>query len=84
MIEEYKSRVKKIWNSELNGVNKSKIHNAFEVRVIALTITILNLTKKEISDLDVMTRKILTMVGAFHVASDVDRLYAQRKRIRKY
>ena len=27
---------------------------------------------------DVMTRKILTMAGAFHVASDVDRLYVQR------
>ena len=78
VIKEYKSRVKKIWNSELNGLNNSRAHNAFAVPVIAPTITILDWTKKEICDLDVMTRKILTTAGAFHVASDVDRLYVQR------
>ena len=50
VMKEYKSRVKKIWNSELNGLNKSRAHNAFAVPVIAPTITIIDWTKKEISD----------------------------------
>ena len=74
MKREYKSRVREIWNSELNGLNKSRAHNASAVPVIAPTITILDRTKKEIGDLGVMTRKILTMA---HVASDVDRLYVK-------
>ena len=77
VIKEYKLRVKKIWNSELNGLNKSIVHNAFAVPVITPTVGILNWTKKEISDLDITTRKILTMAGALHTASDVDRLYVQ-------
>ena len=80
VIKEYKLRVKKIWNSELNGLNKSIAHNAFAVPVITPTTGILNWTKKEISDLDITTRKILTMAGALHAASDVDRLYVQRSK----
>ena len=34
----------------------------------------------EICDLDVTTRKILMMAGAFHAASDIDRLYIQRSK----
>ena len=75
VIKEYNLRVKKIWNSELNGLNKSIAHNAFAVPVITQTIGILNWTKKEISDLDITTHKILTMAGALDAASDVDRLY---------
>ena len=38
---------KKIWNSELNGLNKSIAHNAFAVPIIRPTIEILNWTKQE-------------------------------------
>ena len=34
MIKEYKSRIKKIWNSELNALNKMRAHNAYVVLVI--------------------------------------------------
>ena len=80
VVKEYKARVKKIWNSELNATNKAIAHNAFAVPIITPTIGILNWTKKEICDLDVTTRKILTMAGAFHAASDIDRLYIQRSK----
>ena len=55
-------------------------HNAFAGPLITPTIGILKWTKKEISNLDIMTRKVLTMAGAFHRASDVDRLYVERNR----
>ena len=78
VIKEYKLRVKKIWNSELNGLNNSTAHNGFAVPVITPTIGILNWNKKDISDLDITTRNILTMTGTLHEESDEDRLYVQR------
>ena len=77
VTKEYKSRLKKIWSSELNGSNKVITHNAFAVPLITPTTGILKWTK-EISNLDIMTRNMLTMAGAFHRASDVDRLYVER------
>ena len=54
-MKEFMSRVKKIWNSELNGLSKLRAYrNAFAVFVVTLTVMIINRTKKEISDLDVM------------------------------
>ena len=80
VIKEYKRRVKKIWRSELNGYNKAIAHNAFAIPVVTPTIGILKWTKKEINDLDIATRKIITMTGGFHQASDIDRLYVERKK----
>ena len=34
---------------------------------------------EELKTLDKMTRKVLTMNGAFHSKSDVDRLYVSRE-----
>ena len=59
----YKSRVRKIRKSELNGYNKVIARNAFAVALAIPMIGILKWTKKEISDLDMITRKILTMTG---------------------
>ena len=80
VIKEYKSRIKKIWNSELNGHNRSIAHNAFAIPLITRTIGILKWTKKEINDLDIATRKSICMSGGFHQASDIDRLYVERKK----
>ena len=78
--KEYKSRVRKIWKSELNGYKKVIAHNVFAIALVIPTIGILKWTKKEISDLDVITRKIITMTGSFHRAGDTDRLYAHRSK----
>ena len=43
------------------------------------TFGILDWTKKEIEDIDIKTRKILTQGGNFHRNSSVDRLYSSRK-----
>ena len=79
IIKEYKRRVNKIWKSELNAINKSIAHNSFAVPIITQTIGILNWTKQEIKNLDIATRKLLTMNGSFHQSSDTNRLYAKRK-----
>ena len=76
---EYKRRVNKIWKSEPNAINKSIVHNSFALPIITTTIRILNWTKQEIKNLDIGTRKLLTMNGSFHQSSDTNRLYAKRK-----
>ena len=80
VTKEYKTRLQKIWSSELNGKNKTIAHNTFTVPIITPTVGILDWTKKEVKYLDVMTRKIISMNGGFHTASDVNRLYADRKK----
>ena len=80
VTKEYKKRVRKIWNSDLNGQNKVTAHNTFAVPIITPTIGILDWTKKEIEDLDIMTRKTITMTGGLHPASDVNRLYTDCKK----
>ena len=48
--EEYHSRVKKIWSSELSLFNKTIAHNAFAAPVITPAIGILDWTIQEIKD----------------------------------
>ena len=76
--KEYKTRLNIIWQSELNDRNKTIAHNTFAIPIITPTVGILDWTKKEIKDLDIMTRKIISMNGGFHLASDVNRLYTSR------
>ena len=75
VTSEYNKRVRKIWSSELNNINKVQAHNTFAVPVLTPKIGVLPLTKKEIKDL---TRKQMSMQGSFHISSDVNRLYARR------
>ena len=82
VIKEYKTRVKKIWRSELNSYNKAIAHNAFAVPVVPPMIGILKWTTKEINDLDIAMRKIITMTGGFHQGSDIGHLYVERKKER--
>ena len=79
VMKEYYRRVRKIWSSELYSRNKVTAHNTFAVPVLVPTFGILDWTKKEIEDVDVKTRKMLTQGGNFHRNSSVDRLYSPRK-----
>ena len=47
--------------------------------VITPTIGILQWTKKEICDIDIATRKILSYTGNLHKRADINRLYVPRK-----
>ena len=78
VIKEYYRRVRKIWQSELYSRNKITAHNTFAIPVLVPTFGILDWTKKEVEDIDVKTRKMLTQGGNFHRNSSVDRLYTSR------
>ena len=76
---EYYRRVKKIWISQLNSKNKTIAHNCFAIPVLTPTLGILDWTLEEIEKIDMRTRKILCMAGNFHMKSDINRLYCNRK-----
>ena len=60
---EYYRRVRKIWKSKLYSKDKVMAHNTFAVPVLVPTFGILDWTKKEIEDIDIKTRKMLTQGG---------------------
>ena len=76
--KEYFTRTRKIWSSELIAYNKVVGHNAFAVPVLIPTIGVLDWTIGEIKDIDIKTRKIITLTRNFHPNSEVDRLYMQK------
>ena len=56
-------------------VNKTIAHN---IPVLTPTYGVLDWTIQEIRNIDIKTRKILSMTGNFHINSDVDCLYIPR------
>ena len=80
VLKEYLNRIRKIWKSELCDYNKMLAHNTFALPTITATVGILEWSYiKEINDIDIKTRKILTMTGSLHPNSDIDKLYINRK-----
>ena len=71
---EYRKRVKKIWNSQLYSPNKVLSHNIFALPILTPTFGIIQWTKEELEQLDIKTRKLLTISGSFHKNSNIDRL----------
>ena len=75
---EYKRRLRLILRSKMNGRNKITAMNTWAVAVVRYGAGILDWKDRELKCLDRETRKLMTMYGAFHPKSDVDRLYLKR------
>ena len=75
---EYLKRIKAVARSKLYSNNMFRAFNSWAVSVIRYSAGILDWRVQELKDLDVKTRKILTMNGIFHKKSNVDRLYMKR------
>ena len=78
ITKEYLSRVKKIWSAELSAHHKAIAHNSFATPVITPARGILDWTIQEIKDIDIKTRKILSVTGNCHPNIDIDRFYIGR------
>ena len=77
--KEYARRVKKVAESKLYAGKMVGAVNSWAVSVVRYTAGILEWTDKELQQMNVKTRKRLTMNRAFHKVSNVDRLYMKRK-----
>ena len=77
--KEYLRRVKLVAKSKLYAGNMLQAVNTWAVSVVRYTAGILNWYDAELKAMDIKTRKCLTMNGAYHRKSNVDRLYMKRK-----
>ena len=75
ITKEYYRRLKLILKSKLNGRNIILAINTWAVAVITYGAGIIDWNMGELKQVDRKTRKIMTMNGALHPKSDIDRLY---------
>ena len=68
-----------ILKSKINGRNKITAINTWAVAVFRYGAAILQWKESELKNLDMKSREKMTMYGALHPKSDVDRLYVKRK-----
>ena len=64
----------------MNGKNKIQAINNLAVALLRYGAGIINWKVDELKKMDRTKKKILTMYGALHPKSDIDRLYLKRKR----
>ena len=65
--------------SKLNGGNLVRGVNTWAVSLVRYSAAFVSCRKSELQVIDRKTRKFITMYGALHPKSDVDRLYIRRK-----
>ena len=76
-LNKAKLTIKKIW-SELSDYNKVVAHNNFATPIIIPTVGIIDWTIDDIEQLDIKTRKKLSMTGNLHPNSDINYFYVSR------
>ena len=77
--KEYIRRLRKVLKSKMNGGNSVRGVNTWAVSLLRYSAAFVSWTKSELQAIDRKTRKLLTIYGALHPKSDVDRLYIPRK-----
>ena len=78
MKKKYIRKVRNILKSKLNGGNIILTINSRAISTERYGAGIINWTRMVLEQLDWRTRKLMTMYGAHHPKSNVDRLYWQR------
>ena len=76
--QEYLRRTRKVLETKLNSGNLIKAINTWAVSLVRYSAAFVDWTNAELESLDRQTRKLMTMHGALHPKSDVDRLYLPR------
>ena len=78
--KEYKRRLKLVLKSKLSGKNKIMAANTWAVAVLRYSAGVVEWKTDELKVLDRKTRKMMTLYGALHPKSDVDRVYPARQK----
>ena len=69
-----------ILKSKLNGKNKTIAINTLAVAISRYGAGIIEWKDSELKRIDRKSRKTMTIYGALHLKSDVNRLYVKRKK----
>ena len=76
--KEYFRRFEVIFKSDLNDKNKFLAAHMWAVSLLRYSREIIRWIIEELKRMDTKTRKIMTIHGAIHPKSDVDRIYVPR------
>ena len=76
--KEYYRRVRKVFQSKLNGGNVTRALNTWCVSLLRYSAAFLEWTKEEVWEMDRKTRKIMNMNRALHPRDSIARLYLPR------
>ena len=79
LSKEYSRRVRKVFQSKLNGGNTIKAVNTWAVSLLRYGAAFVSWTREELRDMDRKTRKMMNMNNALHPRDSVVRLYLPRK-----
>ena len=79
VLKEYIRRLRKVLKSKLNGGKLVLGVHTWAVSLLRYWAAFVSWRKSELQPIDSKTRKLLTIYGALHPKSDVDRLYIPRK-----
>ena len=77
-MNEYYRRLRLVLKSKRNGRNKFQARNTWAGALLRYGAGVMTWRRHELQGMDRTMRKLLTMYGAFHPKSDVDRLYLPR------
>ena len=72
------SRLRKIWDSLLTGKIKANLTNSWAVSIYRYYFACLKWTRKEVQQLDMLTRTILRQRKSHHANASIERLYLPR------
>ncbi|XP_074616678.1 uncharacterized protein LOC141876074 [Acropora palmata] len=78
--KEYKRRLKLVLKSKLSGKNKIMAAKTWAVAILRYSAGVVEWKTDELKVLDRKTRKMMTLYGALHPKSDVDRVYLARQK----
>ena len=77
--QEYIKRVRKVLSSDLDAGNTVMAINVWAITAFRYSAGILDWTKAELKEIDIKTRKLLTIYKAHHPKASVARLYLPRE-----
>ena len=77
---DYKTRLKKIWSSELNAVNKARATNTWAVALFRYFFASLKWTQNELVQLDRTTRRIMRSCKCHQYGASVERVHLPREK----
>ena len=79
ILKEYLRRTRKLLETKLSSRNLIKGIITWAVLLVRYSGPFLKWTREELRQMDLRTRKLMTMHKALHPRDDVDRLYVPRK-----
>ena len=80
IAKEYKRRLKLVLKSKLNGKSEIKAANTWAVSILRYSAGVVEWKTDELKVLDRKNRKMMTLHGALHPKSDVERVYVARQK----